>query len=537
MRTGRQGEATDHMNGNTDYDCIIVGAGPTGATLAALLGRCGQRVLLLERDALVYALPRAVHMDHEILRIIQQLGLADALAPHAQPLDTYRFENANGEPLMESRGGGRLALSGYVASSMFVQPELERLLREALMALPSVSLRLGANVDALAADDAGVTVTWTQHAPTDSKQASTVDSARARYVIGCDGASSFVRRSLGIEMEDLGFDEPWVVVDMKIVGDIGLAPDVAYQFCDPRRPTTCVPGGPGRRRWEFMLLPGETRDSMGTWDAIWPLLEPWGGRATLEPIRLAVYRFHALIARRWRDGRVLLAGDAAHQTPPFMGQGLCSGLRDAANVAWKLDLVLRGQAGDALLDSYEIERGPHVRHVVQTSVAMGRIVCELDPAKAAARDAFMQAALAAGSGPIGGGGGGQVAPLTAGALRAGDDGAGLLFPQPFVVRDGAPVRLDDLVGDRVLLAVQDASLLPDAAAFAAHGIMPMVFGDGRRAVVEADGPSATRWLAERNLCAALVRRDRTVFGTVAVTPMASEEVLRLVGDYARTIGG
>lgn len=527
-----------------DHDCIIVGAGPTGATLAALLGRCGHRVLLLERDTEVYALPRAVHMDHEILRILQPLGIAEALAPFAQPLDTYRFENARGELLMESRGGGRLALSGYVASSMFVQPELERLLREALAAMPAVEMQLGATVESLVPDDGGVGVGWAQA----GASGPVARAARARFVVGCDGASSFVRRNLGIGMEDLGFDEPWVVVDMRIIGDTGLAPDIAYQFCDPRRPTTCVPGGPGRRRWEFMLLPGETRESMGHWDAIWPLLEPWGGRATLAPIRLAVYRFHALIARQWRAGRVLLAGDAAHQTPPFMGQGLCSGLRDAANLAWKLDLVLRGTAGDALLDSYEMERGPHVRHVVKTSVAMGRIVCELDPQKAAERDASMQAALAAGNGPIGGGGGGQVAPLVAGMLRPGDAGAGRLFPQPFVLRSGLRQRLDDIVGDAAVLAVRDATLLADASLLDAHGVVGMVFDDAAADDASAAEPSAARWLRERGLDAALVRRDHHVFGTTATPARRSADdrestvatraaIERLVCDYGAALRG
>ena len=484
-----------------NYDCIIVGAGPTGAVLGGLLSRAGHRVLLLERDHEVYALPRAVHMDHEIMRVLQELNVLEALQPYMHDMDTYRFESAAGEALLESRGNGRLACSGYVSSAMFVQPELERLLRADLLTQPNVTLRLGALVIGLEAGDSSVAVTW--------ESEGAVQTALARYVVGCDGASSFVRRELRIAMDDLGFDEPWAVVDMLMKRDIGLPENAAYQFCDPRRPTTCVPGGPGRRRWEFMLLPGESREDMGNWDAIWPLLERWGGRDALEPIRLAVYRFHALIASRWRVGRILMAGDAAHQTPPFMGQGLCSGLRDAANLAWKLHRVLAGTSSDALLDSYEQERAPHVRHVVQTSVAMGRVVCERDPERVAQRDAAMKAALAAGQSTVANQGS-QVAPLTAGVLRTADPGAGWLFPQPLVAHAGAAVRLDVLVGCGTRLVVDDAALVPSAA-LQALDISTVVLGAG--GLRECSEPSAVNWLQEHEVHAALVRPDHYTYGT------------------------
>jgi 3-(3-hydroxy-phenyl)propionate hydroxylase len=491
-------------NEQVTYDCIIVGAGPTGAVLALLLGRAGHHVLVLERDADVFPLPRAVHMDHEIMRVLQDIGVVERMAPHSSGVDDYVFLNAAHEVLLEIKGGAELANSGYVASTMFLQPELEAILRDEITHNPGVDGRFGARALEL---DAGEPVAVV------FEQDGNRHRAKARFLVGCDGASSFVRRALNTPMEDLGFDEPWVVVDTLVKGDTGLPANTAYQFCDPQRPTTCVPAGPGRQRWEFMLLPGESADDMGRWENVWPLLAPWGGRAVLEPVRLAVYRFHALIAQRWRRDAVLLAGDAAHQTPPFMGQGLCSGLRDAANLSWKLDLVLRDRATPSLLDTYEAERAPHFRHVVETSVAMGRIVCELDPAKAAQRDAMMKAARAAGRRGPGGAQGGQVAPLTGGLLLADDPGAGWLFPQPSGRCKGRAGRMDDLVGGGVQLVVDDRALLPPAASLAAI--------EANAVVLDADGfeetsaPSASDWLHQRGVHAALVRPDHYTFGTAS----------------------
>ena len=195
------------------FDCIVVGAGPTGAVLTALLGRAGHSVLVLERDAEVYPLPRAVHLDHEIMRVLQQLGVIERFAPHSSYVDDYIFQNAAGEALLEVRGGGELANSGYLASTMFVQPELEAILRTDLLDIPTVDARFGAAVTDLVAND-GVKVRFTHLGVT--------HEASARYVVGCDGASSFVRRALAVPMDDLGFDEPWVVVDTRMKRDIGL---------------------------------------------------------------------------------------------------------------------------------------------------------------------------------------------------------------------------------------------------------------------------------------------------------------------------
>src|SRR5262245_1134004 len=386
----------------SEFGCIIVGAGPTGATLAALLGQRGHRVLVIERETNVYPLPRAVHMDHEVARVLQEIRVLDRLMPNMSGVTEYRFENAAGELLLHNVLRSGSSLSGFEPSYMFVQPELEHMLRERLRELDKVTTWYGQTCTGFAqhSDRVDVFVSNGNREPI---------TVTCRYLVACDGASSTVRAQLGIGVEDLGFDEPWVVIDTKLTAPFGLPDHVAYQFCNPARPTTCVPAGPARRRWEFMLLPGESRDTIATPDNVWRLLAPWGNESTLKLVRVAVYRFHALIAREWRCDRVLIAGDAAHQMPPFMGQGMCSGLRDAANLAWKLDLVLAGRTSDVLLDTYMAERAPHVRHVVDTSVAMGRIVCEQNSERATERDAFMTAALRANGSDLGRGQGSQVA--------------------------------------------------------------------------------------------------------------------------------
>jgi 3-(3-hydroxy-phenyl)propionate hydroxylase len=437
-------------------------------------------------------------MDHEIARVLQEIRVLDRMLPSMSAVTEYRFENAAGELLLhnEVRRGG--SISGFEPSYMFVQPELEHALRTRLTELDTVTVWYEAALVGVADDTDSVEL--------EVRRDGDATRVTCRYVVGCDGASSMVRQLLGIGVEDLGFDEPWVVIDTKLGAPIGLPEHVAYQFCNPARPTTCVPAGPGRRRWEFMLLPGETRESISTPESVRRLLAPWGDETTLELVRVAVYRFHALIAREWRCGRVLLAGDAAHQMPPFMGQGLCSGLRDAANLAWKLDLVLAHRAGDVLLDTYMTERAPHVRHVVDASVAMGRIVCEQDPVRAAERDTFMTAALRANGSTLGHGQSGQAALLCQGLLRKADAGAGQLFPQPTVIVNGVPTRLDEAVsGTRIVRAG------------ASDDTVHITTADAERSFTECAGPSARDWLGRHSVTAALVRPDHYVFGT-ARTP-------------------
>jgi 3-(3-hydroxy-phenyl)propionate hydroxylase len=288
-----------------------------------------------------------------------------------------------------------------------------------------------------------------------------------------------VREALGIEQSDYGFDEPWLVIDA-VVSDTSRLPANNLQICDPARPTTCLVMSQGRHRWEFMLLPGEQPADVLDDGVIRDLLRPWNCEDCVEIERKAVYRFHGRVAERWRDGRVLLAGDAAHQTPPFAGQGMCSGLRDVDNLAWKLAAVILRGADPALLDSYQTEREPQVRSVIELAIAMGRVVCISDPQQAALRDAGMLAQRAAGHQPPA-----VVSPRLGPGLGLGEVG-GVYFPQPWA----GDLRLDDVLGEGPWLIVRgamDGALTPFAAAL--------------------DG-----WLEARDAEAVLVRPDRYVFG-------------------------
>ncbi|TFU05686.1 bifunctional 3-(3-hydroxy-phenyl)propionate/3-hydroxycinnamic acid hydroxylase [Polymorphobacter arshaanensis] len=469
-----------------DTDVLIIGAGPTGVALGIALAQHGVSVILADKADGIYPLPRAAHIDHETMRILQALGVGDAVFAKSRPSSGYDFLTAKREVLLRFASDPVTSPSGWPMANMIHQPSVEAIMRDRLAALPNTQLRQGLAFAGFTQDADGVTASFEDGT-----------TLRARYLVGADGASSAVRVAAGGGLDDLAFDEPWLVFDV-IVHDESRLPDINLQICDPERPTTCVLMAPGRHRWEFMLKPGETPESINTPESIAALLKPWNVDGAVTPERSAVYRFHALVAKAWRTGRVLLAGDAAHQMPPFAGQGLCSGLRDAANLGWKLAGVINGDADAALLDTYQAEREPHVRAIIDMALMMGRTVCITDPAAAAARDAAMLAARAAEAGAGGGGGGGiGWPPFVAGCILAGSPGAGELFPQPW--RGGQ--RLDDVLGAGPWLIARAPAT--DAIAL----------DDGRLAPFHAD---LARWLDKRGADAVLVRADRTVFGTGVV---------------------
>lgn len=430
---------------NRAVDVVIVGFGPVGAVLAGLLGRRGVNVVVLERDRDVFPLPRAAHVDHTGLRVWQELGLLDRLLPRMQANRGLDFVTAEDELLARIPGEG-LSASGLPFSMYFFQPELDRTVRDMVSALPSVSVILGANVTQVLARDDGVIV-----------RASGDDgsmSIEAQWVVACDGASSGIRESLGATVEDLGFEEPWLVVDVLRTGDGGEILGGAICRCDPKRPTYSIPMPLRRHRFEFRLMPGDDPTSIVEPEAIEALVAPWLLNAELQVERNAIYTFHGLVADQWRHGRVLLAGDAAHQMPPFLGQGMCSGLRDAANLAWKLDLVVSGIAPEALLDTYQEERRPHVRSVVDAAVSIGRVICTVDPGEAARRDRRMLSDDRPPSQRILF----TLPPLQPGSITL--ENGGDLFIQP----PAGDRRLDDLVGQRFAVLARSPELISPATA-------------------------------------------------------------------------
>lgn len=344
----------------------IVGAGPTGVTAAILLAERGIDTVVLERWADIYPLPRAVHLDDEIYRILGRLGAARAFEKVTTPGLGLRLVGPDHRTLAEFSRADLVGRHGFPQANMFDQPDLERVLRERLRECPQVTLMTGAEVVGLEQDDHGVILTLADHR-----------TVAADYVLGCDGANSVVRSAIGSRMIGLRFEQRWLVLDVRSSVDLDQWAGV-HQVCSPRRAASFMEIGPGRYRWEFRLLDDESAEDYAELDAVAPLIEPWiSGRAALEDltlVRSAEYTFRAQVADRWRSGRVFLLGDAAHLTPPFIGQGLGSGLRDALNLSWKLADVVEGRAPEDLLETYAAERSCHTRKLIQLARGMGIVM-------------------------------------------------------------------------------------------------------------------------------------------------------------------
>lgn len=506
----------------TDYDIIQIGLGPVGLSHAALLGRYGHRVGVFERWPNLYPLPRAGHIDHEIMRILQGMGAAEAVERKVIPIPDYDWFNGAGELLLHLDWNNPTP-SGWKSDYLMYQPDLEDEIRLAAERQGTVELNRGWELADFTQFDDHVEVQLREGrvgADGGWEPTGAVRTVTARYLIGADGAGSTVRRRCGIGWTDFGFQEQWLVVDVR-PNDPAMDIDMpeAGQIADPARPVSLFRWlGREHARWEFMLLPGESAETMSAEDTCWQLLARWGvtpDNATL--VRRAVYTFQSLLAEKFRDRRVMLIGDAAHLMPPFMGQGMCSGIRDAANLAWKLDLVLRSVASDDLLDSYGTERSPHVEQLIHTSMALGSVVCVADPAQAAERDRLFFAGEAPPPPPFPWLSGGVVADVD----PAADGIVGHLGVQGRVVSGNTTALLDDVVGPGWQLIVDDRAIIDgleaghrntlDTIGAALVPIHRARLDDG---FVDVDA-TYHRWMRDGGFRAVLVRPDFYVYGTAS----------------------
>jgi 3-(3-hydroxy-phenyl)propionate hydroxylase len=447
--------------GNPQYDVAIVGYGPTGLVAAATLGRLGHRVAVIERWPALYGKPRVTHIDGETARIIQSAGDVDQ-ALRDSSLDSaaaYTWVNGSGDVLFDVPTDPR-RFHGFPESISVYQPDIEEAIDDRVRGYDNVEMLRGWALTDLDQDDDGVTLTLGTWDGAAREVVEPSRQVRAAYVIGSDGGRSRVRGLLEVEREDFGFNERWLNVDVEWRRP---APDElsgTRQYCDPARGHMFMRIGSKRQRFEFALLPGESTEEFSRPERAWELLAEYHGLGSddVDFIRQIVYTFEARIAEQWRVGRVFLAGDAAHTMPPYMGQGACGGMRDGLNLSWKLHLVLSGIAKEAILDTYEIERRPHVTALTHGSLELGKIANMHDPVMAAARDAAMMAGPA--PRPPG------MPPILAGVLQPGAEGTpqppvGTLVPQGTVAAEGREGRFDDVVGNGfVLIARERPHLTP-----------------------------------------------------------------------------
>ncbi|BBC38318.1 FAD binding domain protein [Streptomyces graminofaciens] len=501
------------------YDVAVIGYGPVGMVTAALLGRAGHDVIVLERYPTLYNLPRAAIFDDETMRTFDRLGISEALLPTLHVQRTYEWRNGAGELLIEhdfAAVGGQ----GWAEWYMMYQPYLEDALDGLVRGLGNVEIRMDSKVTGLHGTAHGVDI-----------QVEGDDSVvHARYVVACDGGNSFTRSWLGIGQEDYGFSEPWMVCDFRLTGEADIPK--ARQVCDPKQPVSIISLGPEHHRFSFMLDSAESFPVEREPDRVWARVADHVDRNRAHLVRVATYTFRSLVAEHWRAGRILLAGDAAHQMPPFLGQGMCSGIRDAQNIAFKLDAVLRG-ADDALLDTYQSEREPHVRAIIAKGIELGRVQTMRDPVAAAERDARLIAQREANGRPEK-----MRFPGLGPGLHDASPQAGHLMPQGRVESHGAE-GLFDAVLDRGFVLLVDgregASLDPATAELAARLGVAVHHLTDRRLTTEGFtdvGGVYGRWFDEHDRAAVLWRPDFYILGTTD----ALSGVPALLSTLAKAVG-
>ncbi|GAA1959438.1 bifunctional 3-(3-hydroxy-phenyl)propionate/3-hydroxycinnamic acid hydroxylase [Amycolatopsis minnesotensis] len=470
------------------YDIAVVGCGPVGLALARLLGLQGLRVAAIDPNRIVCHHPRATHLDDESMRILQALGAAD-LEQRFLRQTGWTLRRPDGAPFLEFAHAREESEQGWRTDYQFHQPDFESRLRGLLASEENVDLWFGWTVTAIDQDSGAVSVTMANRA------ANRVTTLKAAYAVGSDGANSFVRQVMGAEVEDLEGTQRSLIVDIHPFRHPPALPAASgFILCEGRRPITYVPIFPPMLRFEFMLLDEDDAAALERPQAVYDALSRWIEPGSYRIMRADTYEWHARLAHGWRSGKLLLAGDAAHEMPPMLGQGMCSGLRDAANLAWKLAAVVGGTSPDSLLDTYESERAAHVRPYIVESARQANLIesfgiGESHPELAAPRT------LEPLRPPLGPGLTGQPGGV-----------AGRLSPQP---RAGDGTRLDEVTGYNFVVVGKQA--VPAEIADLWQRLDVSVVADA--------GPAVDAWLAANSATAAIVRPDRYAF---AVTADAAE---------------
>jgi 3-(3-hydroxy-phenyl)propionate hydroxylase len=479
-----------------DTDVLVVGAGPVGVAMGLFGAFHGLRVEAYDSNVEVYPLPRAIVMDDEVQRLFSAIGLGKELVALTTPMKGAEFVSASRERIIgiDLPDGVDWPL-GHCPVVSFHQPSLEAMLRDAALRA-GVDLHLGTTVVDIDISAPGRVKVIVRNADGTERVRTT------RWLVAADGASSQIRKRVGIALTDLGFDQEWVVVDVEMVANADL-PLITQQVCDAARVVTYVPGHENWRRWEFQVQDGETGTELSRPENLRRLLSSWMDPNAGNVARSAVYRFHATVAESMRSGDVFLAGDSAHQMPPFLGQGLCSGVRDAANLAWKLARVHRGESTVALLETYDLERRPHSTGTVLHAIDTGMLIDQL---------------AATGDGDTASGyGGAREAPIiNDGFVVPGHPLVGRPMPNP---RMGDRSRLDDHLGRGFTVVAAPSNVQSVTRVFAQDDLATL------NATVVAVEPERLPFLIDENLVA-VVRPDRLIGAVLDVT---SE---RAVHDFA-----